>query len=643
MARVVRTLLLARAAAFAAGSAVSTMLAACGSGSGGVDGGSTGPKPQISIALDPAAVSVVQGASTTITVRVAGSNGFTGPATISVSGGPSGVTMSNSVPQVASGVTTVVVSVGVSVAAATGTYTLTITAAGPGVTSVTASLGLTVTPAAPIGGFTLASNPGTLTVVQGSSVTSTIVVNRTGGFSGSVGLVASGMSSGLSAILNPPSASAGSATLAITASSIAATGTVTLSVVGTATGQSAQSTTVQVTVVPAQNGGTSGDATVDFSNCPSEAKPVWFAYQDGNGSWTRVASSTDVYRFAISSNAGGYAYVTRQSADHSAVAVSLLSRGELTSAPIVACPTPTGNKTVIANVSAIGASEEGIVSLGGSSVEALTAGAVQIPRVPNGLYDLVAWRFNNARGINTATDTRAVIIRDVNVPDHDTAGTVNFASPDASAIVAWSVAFVGAGTGDAFTGSMSYYTGPPASCTSALLYNFSTNAPSVPASAYGFAQSVQRATDFHVLRVAASNYPNTRVSQSSFHTAGSVPSLHLLDPISAPIVSDVSGAGYKRLQVAGSTPGVYSSSMVLFYSDELDAKSASIQASISWLGGNAATLTFPDFAGIAGWDGAWMPQSTSTVNWTFGGTSTSSGPVCAEGATFFAAYYSGTK
>jgi hypothetical protein len=401
---------------------------------------------------------------------------------------------------------------------------------------------------------------------------------------------------------------------------------------------------VQVTVAPAQNVGGSGDVTIDFSNCSSEAKPVWFAYQDGNGSWARVTSSTDVYRFAISSNAGGYAYVTRPSADHSAVAVSLLSRPELTSAPIVACPTPTGNKTVIANVSAIGASQEGIVSLGGSSVEALSAGGLQIPRVPNGIYDLVAWRFNSARGINTATDTRAVIIRDLNVADHDTAGTVNFASPDASAITAWTVGFSGAAAGDLFTGSMSYYTGPPQSCVPALLYSFSTNVPVVPASAYGFAQSVQRVTDFHVLKVVANNYPNTRVSQSSFHAAGSVTSLQLRDPVPAPTVIDVGGASYKRLQVAGSTPIVYSSTIVFSYSDEVDARSGSIQASISWLGGNAATLTFPDFTGLTGWDGAWMPPNTSSVNWTFGGTATNyAGLPCAEGAFFNAGYYSGTK
>lgn len=632
---------IARGTHAVARAALCAVILSCGSGGG--DGGSTGPKPLIEITLDPPSASVVQGASTTVTVRVTGSNGFTGTAVVGVTGAPTGVTTSVSTPQVTAGVTVVLLTINVSASTAPGSYTLTAAATGTGVSSVTASFALTVTAAPPSGSFTLAPNPASVTVVQGSSATSTITVNRSGGFAGNVGLAASGMSNGLSANFAPPNVSGGSATLTLTANSIAITGTVSLTVVGTATGVPSQSATVQVTVTPAQNGGTSGNVIVDFSNCAPEAKPVWLAYQDGGGAWTHVSSSGDVYRFAVSSGAGGYAYVTRPSADHSAVAVNLLSRAELISAPIVGCPTPAGNKTVIANVSAIGTSEEGIISLGGSSVEAPTEGPTPIPRVPNGSYDLIGWRFNNVRGINTATDTRGVIIRDVNVADHDTAGTVNFSSPDAIGITAWSVGFSGATAGDVFSGSMSYYTGAPESCVPALLYNFTSNAPSIPGSAYGFVDSVQRATDFHVLSVVATNFPNTRVSQRSFHTAGSVTSLKLLDPIPAPVVSNVAGAAYKRLQVAGSTPSVYGSNVVFSYSDGVNARSASIQASISWLGGNSASLMFPDFTGVEGWDGTWMPQAGSAVNWSFGGTSNPAGLVCAEGATFFAAYYSGSQ
>jgi len=80
--------------------------------------------------------------------------------------------------------------------------------------------------------YTLSASPSSLTIVQGKSGTSTITVNPTNGFTGSVSLSASGMPAGVTASFNPTSTT-GTSTLTLTVSSTAATGTSTITITGT--------------------------------------------------------------------------------------------------------------------------------------------------------------------------------------------------------------------------------------------------------------------------------------------------------------------------------------------------------------------------------------------------------------------------
>ncbi len=99
-------------------------------------------------------------------------------------------------------------------------------------------------PAGP--GFTLSASPSSVSVLQGSSGTSTITVTDVGGFSGSVTLSASGLPSGVTASFstNPTSTTS---TLTLSATSTAATGTVTVTVSGIS-GSTTGSTTISLTV-----------------------------------------------------------------------------------------------------------------------------------------------------------------------------------------------------------------------------------------------------------------------------------------------------------------------------------------------------------------------------------------------------------
>jgi hypothetical protein len=611
-------------------------IAACGGD--GNDGAGPIPQPQIALSLTSSGATVGAGGSLTFDVTVTGSNGFTGPATITVTGTPTGVTAGVSTPRVAGSTTTSTVNITVGAGLSSGTYPLVVMASGSGVASVTGSFVLIVTAA---GGFTIAASAQAITLTQGSSSTNTITITRTGGFAGSVGLTATGMSSGLSAAFTPPNAPDASATLTVTASGIAVTGTATVTIVGSAAALPAQTIPIQVTVIPRQSSG-AGSVIVDFSGCGTALRPIWFAYQDGAGAWTRVASSSDIYRFTVSEGAGGYAYTLRSAPGASAVAVKLMSRAELIGAPINACHAVSGNKRVSATVSAVETSQQATVNLGGSTVHVPASATVTIPNVPNGTFDLVAWRMNGVRGLNTPSDSRGVIIRDVNVPEGASAGVIDFGLAASEPSAYGDMDFTGANAGDVFTGDMSYYTGSRESCTKALLYTFSNTTPRIPVGVWGFPGAAQRSSDFYAVTAVATKGQSTRSVQQSFHTAGTVSFLHFGAPVSMPVVNDVPGSPYRRLHVAGTTPVEYSSTMAFSYGSAAADKSAAIQATVAWLGGNTASLSFPDFTAVAGWDNSWVPATATNVLWSFGGTGASfSGLPCVEGALLRTAFVSG--
>jgi GH35 family endo-1,4-beta-xylanase len=100
--------------------------------------------------------------------------------------------------------------------------------------------------------FTLSANPANLTINRGASGTSAITITRSGGFSSSVALSASGLPTGVTATFNPPSTTGTSGTLTLAASGTAALGMVSVSVTGTGGGLTRAATLV-LTVNAAQD------------------------------------------------------------------------------------------------------------------------------------------------------------------------------------------------------------------------------------------------------------------------------------------------------------------------------------------------------------------------------------------------------
>ena len=215
----------------------------------------TSQTPAFAIAASPSSVSVVQGSSGSSTISTTVSGGFDSAVALSATGQPSGVTVSFSPTSIAApGSGSSAVTIAVASTAVAGTSTITVTGAGGGITH-TATISLTVT-AAGTPAFTMSASPTAVSVVQGSSGSSTITTAVSGGFSSAVALSASGLPTGVTATFSPASIAApgsGTSTLTLAVAATAVAGTSTITITGTGGGIT-HTATVSLTVTAKATG-----------------------------------------------------------------------------------------------------------------------------------------------------------------------------------------------------------------------------------------------------------------------------------------------------------------------------------------------------------------------------------------------------
>jgi Domain of unknown function (DUF1929)/Glyoxal oxidase N-terminus len=182
--------------------------------------------PDFSVAATPSSQNVSQGNSTSYTVNVTPSGGFTGSVSFSVAGLPSGAT-SSFTPTSVSGSGASTLTVNTSTSTPGGTYPLTITATSGSLTH-TAQVNLTVAD------FSVTATPSSQNVAPGKSTSYTVNVTPSGGFTGSVSFSVAGLPSGATSSFAPSSVSgSGSSTLTVNASTSTAAGTYPLAITAT--------------------------------------------------------------------------------------------------------------------------------------------------------------------------------------------------------------------------------------------------------------------------------------------------------------------------------------------------------------------------------------------------------------------------
>jgi uncharacterized membrane protein len=306
----------------------------------------------VMVSASPSSLSVTQGGSATSSIATTISGGFNSAVSLSVSGLPSGVTASFSPASIAapgSGNSTLTFTA--SSTATAGTVNVTVTASGGGVTRTT-TIALTVNAAA-TPSFTLSASPTSVSLVQGSSGSSTISTTVSGGFNSAVALSVSALPTGVTAAFSPSSIAApgsGSSTLTFTASSTATTGTVSLVVTATGGGLT-QTTSVSLTVVAA--------ATPDFA---VTASPASLSIVQGSSASSTVSTSvTGGFNSAISLTASGLPSGVTASFNPSSIAAP--GSGNSTLTFTASATATTGTSTVTITASGGGVTHTATVSL----------------------------------------------------------------------------------------------------------------------------------------------------------------------------------------------------------------------------------------------------------------------------------------
>jgi subtilase family serine protease len=229
------------------------------------------PTPTFTVATSLQSLTVAQGGSVTNTIKVTYLNGFTGAVTLT-GNAPLGATVSIT-PNPTTG--TSLLTLNASSSTATGVYWLNVTGTS-GTLSVYANYYLMVTPPP---SFTLAPGATLLNTSPGTTATTTIAVNGSNGFNGSVALSASGVPSGMTASFSP-NPTTGISTLTVTDTS-AAPGTYNLTITG-ASGTLTTSTNVSVVVSNPSISINDAPGALTISQGASGATTVTLTYTNGS-------------------------------------------------------------------------------------------------------------------------------------------------------------------------------------------------------------------------------------------------------------------------------------------------------------------------------------------------------------------------
>jgi hypothetical protein len=207
------------------------------------ESGPSGSSGSIALSASPAALSVPQGGSGSLTVTLVRAGGYEGTVSFGVAGLPAGALATVTPPQLAGVATAVRVDVSVPASVVPGSYAATVTAAGDGVADASAPWQLTVT----VPDYELTVSPGALTIAPGESGSATVSVARAH-FTGAVTLTLLDPPPGITGVFTPSAPTDDAAELAVSVGDNAAPGSYTLTVQGAAPVPGIRTTRFTVTV-----------------------------------------------------------------------------------------------------------------------------------------------------------------------------------------------------------------------------------------------------------------------------------------------------------------------------------------------------------------------------------------------------------
>ncbi|HNJ39536.1 MAG TPA: IPT/TIG domain-containing protein [Acidobacteriota bacterium] len=221
----------------------------------------TRPEPgSVSIAVNPSTKTIAPGQNATFQIALNRSN-FVGPVKLLAEGVPAGARADFAPSELTGNSSNLTLTTLTSVAE--GTYRITIKGLADNTPVQASALTLTIQKAATGSGVRIVATPASLTINAGQSATYNLELQRTS-FTGDVRLSVSGLPSGAVASFRPESTTGTTSQLIVTTAASTPTGTVRLTISGSASGTSVTPTSVTLAI----NSSSGGGASVRFSVSP---------------------------------------------------------------------------------------------------------------------------------------------------------------------------------------------------------------------------------------------------------------------------------------------------------------------------------------------------------------------------------------
>ena len=558
------------------------------------------------------------GPTAAIAVTVGRSGGYAGAIDLTVEGLPTGLTASASPASVANGTTSSSITLTAAATAAAGTTSITVRAKGTGVTDQTAVLSLVVTAAnvTPTPAYTIAMSPTTLSATAGgAAVKSKLTITRTGGFTGAVTVAVAGSPTGVTSTMS--AFSADTSTLTVTPSATAATATTTLTVTAQATGLTDRTATVSLGITAAPSGST---GSIAWQFCDVSNLPIWFAYQDGAGAFTRVTATNNLYKFDITSAKGAVAFVTSTAANTFQTAVFYGTPAELTELGTGQCQAGTSViKRLTGSVAGLASGESSMISFGGRSASLSANGAFVLDSAADGSRDLVAGKSVvalNGTGVTT-TLSKVIIRRGINPAAGSAIPVLDFNASEAFAPITKNLNIVN-GNGESSAITVGYFTSQSAS--SALYVDIGTSGAATRPY-FGVPSANQSAGDRHFASVAAigavSATAQTLRLTSIFFTDAVDKTVTLGAAPSSVTITSVATTPSPRLRTQATAQADYSNLITSSFAQLLSGvtRNVLIYQTVGHRGGSSTwDIAMPDLSAVSGWDSNWAIRAgTSTT------------------------------
>ena len=584
--------------------------------------------PSATLAISSATATLQAKDTTATTVAtVARVGGFTGDLTLSQTGAPTGVTVTFAPSPIGASATTSTITIRSSASAPPGNHSIIISAAGTGITAPTATYSLRIDP---VPTLTVSVAPTATSIVAGASGSATATIVRGGGFTDAVALTATGAPPGMTVTFTPASVAAGSTTSAIAiavGSGVPANITYPITINAAGTGVTATPVALNVTV-PAVVSGT----TVTISYCAADA-PIWLAYQDGAGAWTRVApnSGTNTYQFSLASGKGGVATVDTVGTGYT-LDVSYATTAELNGLGKGFFQGLCGAKTVRGSVVNVSSAQGANVSLGRSGGENNGLPSFSLFDVAAGPQDLFASRVN----ATTERADKLILRRGLNIPDGGTLAVLDFNAAEAFAPASANVTVSGLGADTAQIVSGFDGTRGSASGRTETFRDYIAATGARPYDAIPLAQLASGELQLLLAGAsAANNFSSERVAFVWFRNPTDQ-TLALGPALSTPTVTRISGGAYSRVRAQLAVQTEYNRSFTAEYEHGSPSRTTTILASTGYVGGAAWDFSIPDLSGATGWNPTWGLQNGISLFWSvtaYGGSLSRFGADATDGST----------